>query len=69
MPEYMTEIMTWLDGSSPLVRFPFVILLFLFFLLFHETTRNISRRVSVKISREKRYALKIQSQEIVSARV
>jgi small-conductance mechanosensitive channel len=68
MPELITEFMTRLDGSTPLVRVPFVIVLFLLFLVIYKTIRKITRRIAVKISREKRYALQIQSQEIVSAK-
>jgi len=67
MTEYLTIFMNWVDESGPLVRVPFVVgLLTLYYLIFR-FIRNVTRRLSAKVTNEKRFCLRIQSQVIVSA--
>ena len=66
MLEYFNIFMNWVDESGPLVRVPFVVGLLLLYLLIFRFIRNITRSLSAKITREKRYALRIQKQIIVS---
>ena len=66
MLEYFNIFMNWVDESGPLVRVPFVVGLLLLYLLIFRFIRNITRSLSAKITREKRYALRIQRQIIVS---
>lgn len=68
MTEYLTAFMQWVDQSGPLVRAPFVIGLLLLYLLIYHFIRRITRRLSTKVTEERRFALRIQSQVIVSAR-
>jgi small-conductance mechanosensitive channel len=67
MTEYLTALIQWVDESGPFVRVPFVAgLLLLYFLIFH-SIRKVTRGLSTKVTTEKRFALRIQSQVIVSA--
>ena len=67
MTEYMTDIMQWVDQSGPLVRASFVAGLFLTYLLIYRFIKKITNHFSTKVSDEKHFALRIQSQVIVSA--
>ena len=66
MTEYITELMHWLDTSGPLVRAPFVVGLFLLYVLIYQFLKKIVTSLSNKITTERRFSLKIQSQVIVS---
>ena len=66
MPEYLTEFVKWVDQSSPLVRAPFVAgLIFIYWLIFR-LIKKVAHRLSEKVTNEKKVALKIQNQIIVS---
>ncbi len=66
MTEYITAFMHWVDESGPLVRGGFVIgLLFLYMLIF-QFIKKITTSLSSKITNEKKVALRIQNQIIVS---
>jgi small-conductance mechanosensitive channel len=66
MTEYISEFMHWLDASGPLVRAPFVVGLFLLYVLIYRFLRKVVGSISNKIKTERRFSLKIQSQVIVS---
>lgn len=66
MLEYFNMFMNWVDESGPLVRVPFVVGLLLLYLIIFRFIRKATRSLSAKITREKRYALRIQRQIIVS---
>jgi len=68
MTEYITQFMQWLDESGPLVRAPFVAGLLVLYLLIYRVIRRITNRLAAKVTEEKRVALRIQSQVIVSAK-
>jgi len=67
MTEYFDLFMHWLDESGPLVRAPFVVGLFLLYWLIFRFIRRMVRGICAKVSKEKHFALRIQSQVIVSA--
>jgi small-conductance mechanosensitive channel len=58
--------MNWVDESGPIVRVPFVLGLGLIYYLIFRFIRNITRSLAEKVTSERRFALKIQSQVIVS---
>lgn len=66
MTEYLTIFMNWVDESGPIVRVPFVLGLGLIYYLIFRFIRNITRSLAEKVTSERRFALKIQSQVIVS---
>lgn len=66
MTEYITIFMNWVDESGPLVRIPFAIGLILLYLLIFRLIRKITSRLSEKVTNEKQFTLRIQSQVIVS---
>jgi len=66
MTEYLTDFMNWVDTSGPLVRVPFVVGLILLYMLIYRFIKKITNRLSSKITNEKKVALKIQNQIIVS---
>jgi small-conductance mechanosensitive channel len=68
MTEYLTIFMNWVDESGPIVRVPFVLGLGLIYYLVFRFIRNITRSLAAKVTSERRFALKIQSQVIVSAK-
>jgi small-conductance mechanosensitive channel len=69
MNEYIDMFMQWLDASGPLVRIPFIIGLFLLYVLIFRFLKKITQRLAESATKNrKRFALKIQSQTIVSAR-
>ena len=68
MTEYLTIFMNWVDESGPIVRVPFVLGLGLIYYLIFRFIRNITRSLAEKVTSERRFALKIQSQVIVSAK-
>lgn len=68
MTEYFdSSFMHWLDTSGPLVRAPFVVGLLLLYALVFRFIRKITRSLCAKVEGEKRFALRIQKQVIVSA--
>ena len=68
MAEYFTDFMNWVDASGPLIRAPFVVgLIFVYWLIFR-FIKKITTGLSAKITNEKKVALKIQNQIIVSDR-
>ena len=67
MIEYFNMFMHWVDESSPLIRIPFVVGMLLLYLLIFRFIRKMTTSLSAKITREKRFALRIQRQVIVSA--
>jgi small-conductance mechanosensitive channel len=67
MTEYLDIFMNWVDESGPLVRVPFVVGLLILYYLIFRFIRNVVRRLSDKVTNEKRFRLRIQSQIIVSA--
>jgi small-conductance mechanosensitive channel len=66
MTEYFDAFMLWVDESGPLVRAFFVVGLILFYWLIYRLIKKITTRLSVVITDEKQFALRIQNQEIVS---
>ena len=68
MTEYLVDFWKWVDESGPFVRAAFVAGLFLFYYLIFRFIRRITTGLSIRVTSEKRFALKIQSQVIVSAR-
>ena len=66
MIEYFNMFMHWVDESSPLIRIPFVVGMLLLYLLIFRFIRKMTTSLSAKITREKRFALRIQRQVIVS---
>jgi small-conductance mechanosensitive channel len=67
MTNLIDTFMQWVDSSGPLVRIPFILGLFLLYLFIYRSIRKITRGLSAKVTREKRFVLRIQNQEIVSA--
>ena len=68
MTEYLTIFMNWVDESGPLVRVPFVIGLILLYWFIYHLIKKVTTNLSAKVTDEKRFALKIQKQVIVSAK-
>lgn len=69
MNEYKDAFMQWIDTSGPLVQIPFIIGLFLLYLLIYHFIKKVVNSLGEKIASDKeRFALRIQSQVIVSAR-
>jgi len=69
MNEFLETFMQWIDASGPLVRIPFIIGLFLLYVLIYHMIKKLVNRLAEKIASDtKRFALRIQSQVIVSAR-
>jgi small-conductance mechanosensitive channel len=68
MTEYFYDFMNWLDTSGPLVRLIFVVGLILVYALIYRSIKKVVSGVSNKITNERRFSLRIQSQVIVSAR-
>jgi len=66
MNEYLASLLSWVDQSGLLVRAPFVVLLLLLYYLILRLIRKVVTSLSTKVGNEKRFALKIQSQVIVS---
>ena len=66
MTEYITMFMDWVDTSSPFIRIPFVVGLFLLYLLVYRFITKITTGLSSKATDEKQFTLRIQSQVIVS---
>jgi small-conductance mechanosensitive channel len=66
MTEYIDLLMQWVDDSGPLVRVPFVAGLLLFYWLVYRFIKKITQSLSSKVTNEKKFTLKIQSQVIVS---
>ena len=66
MTEYIDVFMQWIDSSGPLVRVPFVIGLCLLYMLIYQFIRKIVTGLANKVTTERRFSLKIQSQVIVS---
>jgi len=68
MTEYVTDFMNWVDASGPLVRTTFVLVLIFIYWLFYRFVKKITTGLSAKVTNEKKVALKIQNQTIVSDR-
>jgi len=69
MKEYIDMFMNWVDVSGPLVRVPFIIGLLALYIVIYWFIKRVSSHLADRITRqEKRFALRIQSQIIVSAR-
>jgi len=66
MIDYFNMFMNWVDESGPLVRVLFVVGLLLLYMLIYQFIRKVTTSLSAKITREKRFALRIQRQVIVS---
>jgi len=66
MTEIFTDLMNWVDASGPLVRAPFVVALIFIYWLIFRSVKRITTGLSAKITNEKKVALKIQNQIIVS---
>jgi hypothetical protein len=67
MTEYVNAFMQWIDETGPLIRVPFVIGLALLYWLIFRFIKRVTRGLADKFTNEKRFALRIQSQVIVSA--
>ncbi len=66
MIEYFNDFMQWIDTSGPLVRVLFVFGLCLLYWLVYRFIRKLATGLSEKVTSERRFSLKIQSQVIVS---
>jgi len=66
--EYINAFMQWIDTSSPLIRVPFVVGLCLLYILIYRFIKKIVTSLVDKVTTEKRFCLRIQSQVIVSKR-
>ncbi len=68
MTEYINELMHWLDAANPFIRVAFSSGLIILYLLIFRFIRKITQGLSDRVTEEKRFAFKIQSQVIVSAK-
>ena len=68
MTDYLTLFMNWVDESGPIVRVPFVLGLGLVYYFIFRFIRNVTQSLAENVTSERRFALKIQSQVIVSAK-
>ena len=59
--------MQWVDETGPLVRAPFVAGFILLYWLIFRFIKKITRKLADKVTNENHFALRIQSQVIVSA--
>jgi len=66
MTEFFTDFMHWIDTSGPFIRIPFVVGLVIIYWLVFRLIKKITTSLSAKITNEKKVALKIQNQTIVS---
>jgi len=66
MTEYLDLFMQWVDESGPLVRVPFLVGLMLLYWLIYRFVKKITTSLSSKVTNEKKFTLRIQSQVIVS---
>ncbi len=66
MTEYIAAVMHWVDESGPLIRVPFIFGLLLLYLLIFRFVKKITRSLAAKVTNEKQFTLRIQSQVIVS---
>jgi small-conductance mechanosensitive channel len=68
MTEYINNFMHWVDQTGPLVRVPFVLGLSLLYWLIFRFIKRVVGNLVARFADEKRFALRIQKQVIVSAR-